>query len=117
MATPLFNIFGAAALLLGALWGASQFWTSGRPDRAVANLLIAAGALVPSFASGLTRFGFTASLAAGQLIGLWLILAGFLLALRASPAGGPQVRRSCRQGPFPEVEAALSAESKAGKRP
>lgn len=117
MATPLFNIFGAAALLLGALWGASQFWASGRSHRAAANLLIAAGALVPSFASGLTRFGFTASLAAGQLIGLWLILAGFLLTLRAPPAGPPRVHGSPREARFPEADAIVSAESRPGKRP
>jgi hypothetical protein len=94
-ATPLFNLFGAAALFCGALWGAAHFWRSGRSPRAVANLLIAAGAVVPSFASGLTRFDLTATLALGQLVGLWLILAGFLLALRsprlgvARPDSGP----------------------------
>jgi hypothetical protein len=80
--TPVFNIFGAGALFGAALWGALNFWRAGRGSRAVANLLIAAGALVPSFASGLTRFDLTASLAFGQLLGLALILAGFILALR-----------------------------------
>jgi hypothetical protein len=82
MATPVFNVFGAGALFLGALWGAWHFWRSRRGTRAAANLLIACGALVPSFASGLTRFGLTASLTLGQLLGLWLILGGFLLAMR-----------------------------------
>jgi hypothetical protein len=83
--TPVFNIFGAGALGLGALWGALNFWQRGRRQRAFANLAIAAGSVVPSFASGLTRFGITGGLALGQLAGLWLILAGFLLAMRAGP--------------------------------
>jgi hypothetical protein len=80
--TPVFNLFGAGTLFGAALWGALNFWRAGRAERAFANLLIAAGAVVPSFASGLTRFGLTASLAFGQLLGLALILAGFLLAMR-----------------------------------
>jgi hypothetical protein len=93
VATPLFNIFGAAALVLGALWGALQFWRGGRASRAGANLLIAAGAIVPSFASGLTRFGLTATLALGQLVGLLLILAGFLLAMRTPSPNSAQSPR------------------------
>ena len=85
IATPLFNIFGAAALCGGALRGAWDLWRSQQPARASANLLIAAGALVPSFTSGLTRFGFTAGLALGQLLGLGLLFAGFSLALRRAP--------------------------------
>lgn len=93
--TPLFNLFGAGALIGGAIWGAYHFWRSGRPPRAVANLLIAGGALVPSLTSGLTRFGFTAGLALGQLLGVWLILAGFLLAIRATaPRPAPAEQRA-----------------------
>jgi hypothetical protein len=91
--TPLFNIFGAVALCGGALHGAWELWRRGLTARASANLLIAAGALVPSFTSGLTRFGFTAGLALGQLVGLSLLFAGFLLALRAPGHVGPPVAR------------------------
>jgi hypothetical protein len=90
--TPVFNVLGAGALLFGALWGALNFWRSGRSERAIANMLIAAGAIVPSFASGLTRFGITATLALGQLLGLGFILAGFVLALRASKVPSPESR-------------------------
>ena len=95
--TPVFNVFGAGALFLGAAWGALNFWRHGRTERALANLLIAAGAIVPSFASGLTRFGLTATLALGQLLGLLFILAGFLIALRAGRTGAP------RRAPGPEA--------------
>jgi hypothetical protein len=82
-ATVQFNIFGTLALILGALWGAAHYWRQGRSPRAGANMLIALGALLPSFSTGVTRFGITAPLALGQLLGLALILAGALLAQRA----------------------------------
>jgi uncharacterized membrane protein len=82
IATFNFNLFGASALFLVALWGALLFWRLGRSPRMLANLLIAGGALVQSLGSGLTRFGLAEGLAVGQLFGLSLILAGFLLALR-----------------------------------
>lgn len=94
--TPVYNVFGAGALFLGAAWGGLNFWRRGRAERALANLLIAGGSVVPSFASGLTRFGITATLALGQLLGLLLILAGFLLALRA-PSPDPRLQT----GPSP----------------
>jgi hypothetical protein len=107
-ATPLFNVFGAVALFLGAIWGACSFWAGGRSTRAVANLLIAAGAIVPSFASGLTRFGLTASLASGQLVGLLLILAGFLLALRGG-RDAPRGERAGETGPVSRGRVGQSA--------
>jgi len=93
VATPLFNVFGAGALFLGALWGAFNFWLRGRGLRAAANFMIAAGAVVNSAGTGLTRFGLPAGLALGQFVGLWLILGGFVLALRAAPAEGARPER------------------------
>ena len=87
--TPVFNVFGAGALFVGAAWGALTFWQRGRAARALANVLIALGALLPSFASGLTRFGISSTLALGQLLGVLCILAGFLVALRADGMGRP----------------------------
>jgi hypothetical protein len=81
--TPVYNVFGAGALFVGAAWGALTFWQRGRAARALANVLIALGALLPSFASGLTRFGISSTLALGQFLGVLCILAGFLVALRA----------------------------------
>jgi hypothetical protein len=101
MATPVFNVFGAGALFLGALWGAWHFWHSHRGARAVANLLIACGALVPSFASGFTRFGLTASLAFGQLLGLLLILGGFLLAMRRETERARDAKTDTQSDPAP----------------
>jgi hypothetical protein len=78
--TPPFNITGAAILLLGAVSSAVYFGrTRAQPNRVASNILIAAGAFVPSLASGLTRFGITSLFFLGELLGLACILAGFLL--------------------------------------
>src|SRR5579884_1225560 len=77
--TPPFNIAGAAALLAGALISAWQFWRARtQPRRVLSNGLIALGAFVPSFTSGLTRFGLSSAFFAGELVGVACILAGFM---------------------------------------
>lgn len=82
--TPLFNIPGAAALLGGAVASAWTFWRRGtRPDRVVSNVLITLGAFVDSGASGLARLGWPQAFYAGQLLGVLLIFAGFLVAVQA----------------------------------
>jgi hypothetical protein len=71
--TPLFNIPGALALLAGALMSARA------RSHVASNVLIAVGALVPSLASSLARFGFTYAFYAAQLVGLLCILGGFVI--------------------------------------
>ncbi len=81
LATPFFNIYGVIALVGGALWSSYLFWRKRvMPNRVIGNLLIAAGALVISFASVLTRMGFGAWLYLGELLAAALLFAGFLLA-------------------------------------
>ena len=84
--TPLFNIPGALALLVGALASAVA---RGPREQVAANVLIAVGALVPSLTSGLTRFGLSSAFYLGELLGLLCILAGFVL----SGATMPRPRR------------------------
>ena len=50
-------------------------------SRVPATLLIALGGIFPSFTSGLTRFGITWGHYLGELIGVSLILAGFVISL------------------------------------
>jgi hypothetical protein len=50
-------------------------------SRVPATLLIALGGIFPSFTSGLTRFGITWGHYLGELIGVALILAGFVISL------------------------------------
>jgi hypothetical protein len=49
--------------------------------RVVSNVLIAVGAFVPGVTGGLSRFGFTEALFLGELLGVVLIFAGFLVSI------------------------------------
>jgi len=83
--TPPFNIAGALILILGAALSALQILRNRSVStRLMANVLIAVGALIPSVASGLTRFGVTSVFFAGELLGLVCIFVGFLLSARVS---------------------------------
>src|SRR2546430_1000509 len=77
------NLAASTPLALRALY-------SGRiSSRVPATLLIALGGFVPSVTSGLTRFGVAWAFALGQLLGVLLILAGFMVSeevLRPLPA-------------------------------
>ncbi|HJL69663.1 MAG TPA: hypothetical protein QGI30_02245 [Anaerolineales bacterium] len=86
LATPLFNVYGVIALVGGALWSSYLFWRKRvLPNRVIGNLLIAAGALVISFASVLTRMGFGAWLYLGELLAAGLLFTGFMVAARFRP--------------------------------
>jgi hypothetical protein len=77
--TPLFNIGGALALLFGAAYSGWQFWRRGASaERVVSTGLILLGALLPSLGGSLNRFGVTGVFYWGELLGVLLILAGFL---------------------------------------
>jgi hypothetical protein len=79
LCTPLFNISGAGALVAGAASSAMKYARDRtKGDRARANVLILAGALVPSMGASLTRFGWPSLLYISELIGVVLIFAGFV---------------------------------------
>jgi hypothetical protein len=102
--TPPFNISGALVLILGAVISALHVWrTRSLGPRVASNLLIAAGAFIPSVASGLTRFGITSLFFVGELLGLGCILAGFLLSGR--PQRGAVVLDAAHDGRQVNVEA------------
>lgn len=87
LSTPFFNIYGVFALAGGAIWSAYLFWRKRiLPNRVVANVLIAAGALSIAFASTLTRLGYGSLLYLGELVAAILMFSGFLLAARPEPA-------------------------------
>jgi hypothetical protein len=78
------NIVGTLVLVGGALWSAYGFWRrSGQRERAIANVLIAAGALVVAFATGLSRLGIYQLFYSGQAIGVLIMFLGFLTVSRA----------------------------------
>jgi hypothetical protein len=89
--TPLFNIPGALALLLGAVASGLHYWrTRSAPGYLVSNVLIALGALVPSLTSGLTRFGWSSAFYLGELVGVVCLLAGFIVRERTSAPPTPR---------------------------
>lgn len=79
------NSVGSLILIGGALWSAYGAWRKGGPpSRLVANILIAAGALIVGGASTLTRLFHTYELFyVGQAIGVLVMFGGFLAAQRA----------------------------------
>ena len=81
--TPIFNIYGATALIGGAVWSAYLFWRKRvLPNRVIGNILIAIGATIVSAASILTRMGYGNWWYLGELLSATLLFAGFILASR-----------------------------------
>jgi hypothetical protein len=90
LTTPFFNIYGLLTLVGGAIWSAYLFWRKRvMPNRVIANVLIAAGALSIGFASTLTRLGNGQYLYVGELISAILMFAGFRFAARPQPEEVP----------------------------
>jgi hypothetical protein len=86
LTTPFFNIYGLFTLVGGAIYSAYLFWRKRvMPNRVLANVLIAAGALAIGFASTLTRLGYGEYLYLGELISAILMFIGFRLAARPQP--------------------------------
>ncbi len=79
------NSVGTVILVGGAAWSAYGAWRHGAPSsRLVANILIAAGALIVAGASTLTRLFHVYELFyVGQAIGVLVMFGGFLAAQRA----------------------------------
>jgi hypothetical protein len=100
----LYRALATTVNVLLALPRAAADLLAGRLEsRVPATILIAVGGFVPSVTSGLDRFGITWALYLGQLLGVLLILAGFLvseevLAFRSRPsaAGSPPERPARR---------------------
>ena len=81
--TPFFNLYGTLALVGGALYSAFIFWRKRvLLHRAVGNVLIAAGAILPAFGGTFSRFGIPGALYISELLGAILLFIGFLRAVR-----------------------------------
>jgi len=77
------QIYGAVAVLVNLIASLPRAAVAlGRGElnsRVPATLLIALGGFIPGITSGLNRFGFTWSFFLGELLGVVLIFAGFLV--------------------------------------
>lgn len=81
--TPFFNLYGTLTLVGGALYSAFIFWRKRvLLHRAVGNVLIAAGAILPAFGGTFSRFGIPGALYISELLGAILLFIGFLRATR-----------------------------------
>lgn len=79
MLTPFFNLYGTLTLVGGAIYSAFIFWRKRiLLNRALGNLLIAAGAILPAFGGTFSRFGIPGALYISELLGAILLFMGFL---------------------------------------
>lgn len=79
--TPFFNLYGTVTLVGGALYSAFIFWRKRiLLHRAIGNVLIAAGAILPAFGGTFSRFGIPGALYISELLGTILLFLGFLRA-------------------------------------
>jgi hypothetical protein len=80
MMTPIFNAFGTVALAGGALYSAWIFWRKRIfPHRAIGNVLIAVGAILPAVGGTHIRLGGDmTTFYVLELLGIVLIFGGFL---------------------------------------
>lgn len=81
--TPFFNLYGTVTLVGGALYSAWLFWRKRiLLHRAIGNVLIATGAILPAFGGTFSRFGIPGALYISELLGAVLLFLGFLRATR-----------------------------------
>ncbi len=79
--TPFFNLYGTITLVGGAAYSAWIFWRKRiLLHRAIGNVFIAVGALLPAFGGTFSRFGISGALYIGEFLGAVLMLVGFLRA-------------------------------------
>lgn len=77
--TPFFNLYGTLTLVGGAAYSAFIFWRKRvLLHRALGNLLIAVGALMPAFGGLFSRLQIPGALYIGEFIGIILIFLGYL---------------------------------------
>lgn len=81
MLTPFFNLYGTLTLVGGAIYSAFLFWRKRvLLHRAIGNVLIAAGAILPAFGGTFSRFGIPGALYISELLGAIILFIGFLRA-------------------------------------
>ncbi len=78
--TPFINLYAVVFLIGGAFYSAFRYTKSkqlGSGQRAVGNVLIAVGAILPGIGGGMAKAGIVEALYIGEFIGLLLIWGGF----------------------------------------
>ncbi|MGC8855250.1 MAG: hypothetical protein ACP5QU_00450 [Anaerolineae bacterium] len=76
--TPFFNLYGTLALVGGAAYSAFIFWRKRvLLHRAIGNVLIAVGAMLPAFGGLFSRLQIPGALYLGEFFGVILLFLGF----------------------------------------
>jgi hypothetical protein len=76
--TPIFNLYGTATLVGGAVYSAWIFFRKRvLLHRTIGNILIAVGAIAPAFGGAFSRMGVPAALYIGEFLGAILMFIGF----------------------------------------
>jgi hypothetical protein len=89
--TILLNTYGAVWLIGGAIYSAFLFWRKQvLLDRVLGNILIAAGALMPTLGGTFIRAGLPDWLYLSEFLGIILMYAGFVTATAYRPVEEPQ---------------------------
>jgi len=79
--TPFFNSYGTFTLVGGALYSAYIFWRKRvLKHRAIGNVFIAVGAILPAFGGMFSRFGIPGALYITEFLGAVLMFIGFIRA-------------------------------------
>jgi hypothetical protein len=82
--TPIFNVYGTGALVIGSALSLSNYlWSGGNGRRTAGTAVIGGGVLVIALGGTLSRAGMHEALYVSELVALLIILAGF--SLTASP--------------------------------
>lgn len=90
LTTPLFNTYGLVFLVGGAIYSSYLFWRKRvLPNRVVANVLIAFGAILIGYASALARAGQGEYLYLAELLSAIIMFQGFLMAGKPQPNEEP----------------------------
>ena len=97
--SPLVNTYAFIFLVGGAIASMARYGRSGDRPRAIANSLIAVGAILPGIGGSFTRAGYTEVLYVTELVGIVLIFAGFRISTRTPSAA--RVAGGARQGAIP----------------
>jgi hypothetical protein len=104
--TPIFNVYGTGALVIGVVLSLSKYlWSGGNGRRTAGTAVIGAGVLVIALGGTLSRAGVPEALYLSELVALLIILAGFWLtgsagrpASALSPAALVRRRRLVTRG-------------------
>ena len=81
--TPIINIYAVIFLIGGAFYSSYRFFKSKEnPNRAVGNIFIAVGAILPGVGGSMAKAGIVEALYIGEFFGIILIWIGYKLCLR-----------------------------------